>query len=156
MKLLAALLASMLTLALAVVASASETGAAPPTRTFKLPGGSVTCVLSGGGAGQNAVICTAKLEPGARKFPRRPCPDAGDSGGAILLGLKGKPKGVCLSENPFQPPIRTLAYGKRISLGGISCAAISKAIGLRCENASATGFQLSAAKGWKGVATTEG
>ena len=52
------------------------------------------------------------------------------------------------------PPIRTLAYGKRIAIGGISCAAISKAVGVRCENASALGFSLST-KGWQPAASLE-
>lgn len=150
---LALVLALVVTAATASVAAA---GSGPPLehRTFKLPGGAVTCVITGGSAKQSGVICTAKLQPGARKFPRKNCRGVGDSGAAILLGLTGKPKGVCLSENPFQPPIRTLAYGKRIAIGGISCAAVSKSVGVRCENASALGFSLST-KGWRPAASLE-
>jgi hypothetical protein len=152
-RLTLALLAALAVLATASIAAA---GSGPPLkqRSFKLPGGSVTCVITGGSARQSGVICTAKLQPGARKFPRRNCRGVGDSGAAILLGLTGKPKGVCLSENPFQRPIRTLAYGKRIAIGGISCAAISKSVGVRCENASALGFSLST-KGWRPAASLE-
>lgn len=153
MRLTLALLAALAVLATASVAAAGS-GSPLKQRTFKLPGGSVTCVITGGSAKQSGVICTAKLRPGARKFPRRNCRGVGDSGVAILLGLTGKPKGVCLSENPFQRPIRRLAYGKRIAIGGISCAAISKAVGVRCENASALGFSLST-KGWRPAASLE-
>jgi hypothetical protein len=146
-----ALVALLIALATASVAAA---GAPIPQRTFKLPDGGVMCVITGGTAKQAGVICTASLQAGARKFPRASCHGTGDTGGAILLGLTGKPKGVCLSENPFQPPIRRLAYGKRIALGGISCAAISKAVGVRCENASARGFSLSS-RGWRPAASLE-
>lgn len=148
-----ALLTALAMLATAAVAAA---GSGPPLKwkTFKLPGGSVACVITGGSAKQSGVICTAKLQPGARKFPRKNCHGIGDSGAAILLGLTGKPKGVCLSENPFQPPIRTLKYGKRIAIGGISCAAISKSVGVRCENASALGFSLST-RGWRPASSLE-
>jgi len=135
-------------------ASVAMAGAPVPQKTFKLPDGSVTCVITGGTAKQAGVICTAKLAPGARPFPRRNCRGVGDSGAAILLTLTGRPKGVCLSENPFQPPIRTLRYGRRIAIGGISCAAISKAVGVRCENASARGFSLST-RGWRPAASLE-
>lgn len=141
-------------LATASVAAGAGSGAPIPQKSFKLPGGSVTCVITGGTAKQAGVICTARLQPGARKFPRANCRGVGDSGAAILLGLTGKPKGVCLSEDPFSSPIRTLAYGKRVALGGISCAAISKSVGVRCENASARGFSLSM-KGWKAAASLE-
>ena len=149
-------LALLAVLTVVATASVAAAGSGPPIKqkTFKLPGGSVTCVLTGGSAKQAGVICTAKLAPGARKFPRKNCHGVGDSGAAILLTLTGKPKGVCLSENPFQPPIRTLAYGKRIAIGGISCAAISKSVGVRCENASALGFSLST-KGWRPAASLE-
>jgi hypothetical protein len=146
-----ALVALLIALATASVAAA---GAPIPQRTFKLPDGGVMCVITGGTAKQAGVICTATLQPGARKFPRASCHGIGDTGGAILLGLTGKPKGVCLSENPFQPPIRRLAYGKRTALGGISCAAISKSVGVRCENASARGFSLSS-RGWRPAASLE-
>ncbi len=141
----------MIALATASVAMA---GAPVPQKTFKLPDGSVTCVITGGTAKQSGVICTAKLAPGARPFPRRNCRGVGDSGAAILLTLTGGPKGVCLSENPFQPPIRTLRYGRRIAIGGISCAAISQAVGVRCENASARGFSLST-RSWRPAASLE-
>ena len=147
-------LALVVLLVALISASVAAAGAPVPQRSFKLPDGSVTCVITGGTAKQAGVICTAKLQPGARKFPRANCRGVGDTGGAILLGLTGKPKGVCLSEDPFSPPIRTLAYGKRIALGGISCAAISKSVGVRCENASARGFSLSS-KGWKAAASLE-
>jgi hypothetical protein len=149
-----ALLTALVALAAASVAAGAGGGAPIPQKSFKLPGGNVTCVITGGTAKQAGVICTAKLAPGARPFPRKNCGGVGDSGAAILLGLTGKPKAVCLSENPFQPPIRTLAYGKVIAVGGISCAAISKAVGVRCENASARGFSLST-KGWKPAASLE-
>jgi hypothetical protein len=141
--------------ALAVLAGVASAGAPVPVKSFKLPDGKVRCVLSGGNAKQAGVICTAELAPGARPFPRARCHGTGDTGGAIGLGLTGKPKGVCLSEDPFVRPIRTLAYGKRIAIGGISCAAISKSVGVRCENASARGFSLST-KGWRPAATLEG
>ena len=156
MRILLALLATLVTLVIASVAAAAGSGTPITQKSFKLPGGDVTCVITGGTAKQSGVICTANLKPGARKFPRVNCQGTGDTGAAIALGLKGKPKGVCLSENPFSPPIRLLAYGKRIAVGGISCAAISKAIGVRCENATAQGFQLSPSKGWKYAATLEG
>jgi hypothetical protein len=145
----------LVTLVLASVAAGAGSGSPLPVKSFKLPGGSVTCVITGGGVGQAGVICTAKLQPGARKFPRRNCGGVGDSGSAILLGLTGKPKAVCLSEDPFVRPIRTLPYGKLIAIGGISCAAVSKQIGVRCENANARGFQLSAKKGWEHAASLE-
>jgi hypothetical protein len=146
-----ALVALLIGLATASIAAA---GAPIPQRTFKLSDGGVMCVITGGTAKQAGVICTATLQPGARRFPRASCHGIGDTGGAILLALTGKPKGVCLSENPFQPPIRRLAYGKRVALGGISCAAISKAVGVRCENASARGFSLSS-RGWRPAASLE-
>lgn len=146
LAILAALTGLVLLATAAVAAAGSE--AQPKWQTFELPDGSVTCVIMGGPPKQAGVICTAKLEPGARKFPRKNCHRVGDSGGAILLGLTGGPKGVCLSENPFQPPIRTLRYGKRIAIGGISCAAISATVGVRCENANARGFSLSK-RGWR-------
>lgn len=150
------LAAALVVLATASVAAAAGGGAPPPPiKSFKLPGGKIQCVITGGTARQAGVICTADLDPGARRFPRAKCHGVGDTGGAIGLGLTGKAKGVCLSENPFVPPIRTLAYGKLIAVGGISCAAISKAVGVRCENASARGFSLST-KGWKPAATLEG
>ena len=54
--------------AFAVAALASA--ATVPIKSFKLPGGKVQCVLSGGTAKQAGVICTATLEQGARPFPR--------------------------------------------------------------------------------------
>lgn len=154
MRITLALITFAAALAAASVAAGAGSGAPIPQKSFKLPGGSVTCVITGGTAKQAGVICTAKLVPGARPFPRKNCRGVGDSGAAILLGLTGKPKGVCLTENPFSSPIRTLAYGKRIALSGISCAAISQAVGVRCENASALGFSLST-KGWKSAASLE-
>lgn len=147
-------LAAFVLLATSSAAVAAGGGAAVPVKSFKLPGGKVMCVITGGTAKQAGVICTADLDPGARPFPRIDCRGTGDTGGAIALGLTGKAKGVCLSENPFVPPIRLLPYGKRIAVGGISCAAISKSVGVRCENASARGFSLST-KGWKPAASLE-
>lgn len=147
-------LAFALLVSLLVGTASASAGTAPPVRSFKLPGGSVTCVIAGGSARQAGVICTADLLPGARPFPRANCHGTGDTGAAIGLGLTGKPKGVCLSENPFVPPVRVLRYGKLISVGGISCAAISKQVGVRCENASARGFSLSR-RGWRPAASLE-
>jgi hypothetical protein len=148
----AALLSTVAALATAAGASA---GTVPPIKSFKLPGGKVQCVIVGGTARQAGVLCVAKLNPGARPFPRANCHGEGDTGGGLSLGLTGRVKGICLSENPFVPPIRLLRYGRTISVGGISCAAISKSVGVRCENANAQGFQVSP-NGWKAVATTEG
>jgi hypothetical protein len=151
-RVIALLMACAAALALAAVASA---GSVPPIKSFKLPGNKVQCVITGGSAQQAGVLCVADLNPGARPFPRANCHGEGDTGGGLRLGLTGGVKGICLSENPFVPPIRLLRYGRTITVGGISCTAISKSVGVRCENANARGFQVSPS-GWKAVATTEG
>lgn len=140
---LAAALAVML-----VVAAAASAGSAPPIKSFKLPGNKVRCVIAGGARPTAGVLCIGKLNPGVKGFPRRNCHGEGDTGGGLSMGLIGKPSGICLSEDPFVPPIRLLAYGKTISVGNISCAAVSKTIGVRCENANSHGFQISAS-GWR-------
>ena len=131
-----------------IAATAAWAGPAAPTiKSFKLPGGKVECVISGGSAPSAGALCIAFLKPGVKPFPKPTC-DAGDPGGGLSIGLTGKAKGICLSENPFVPPVKLLAYGHYVTIGGISCAATSKSVGVRCENATGHGFRMSPA-GWK-------
>jgi hypothetical protein len=141
----AALIAVLAVLVAATAASAGS--AAPAIKSFKLQGGKVECVVVGGSAPSAGVLCVALLEPGVKPFPKPVC-DAGDPGGGLSIGLTGKATGICLSENPFVPPVKLLAYGSLVTIGGMSCAAISKAVGVRCENATGHGFRMSPT-GWK-------
>ena len=127
-----------------VGAGSASAGTVPPIKSIKLPGGKTMCVLVGGTVAQGAgVLCTTQQAPGARPFPPRSCPDFGDPAPGLSMGPTGRATRPCLSENPFVPPIRTLRYGRSITVGAIACVAVSKAVGVRCENANLRGFELS-------------
>jgi hypothetical protein len=64
------------------------------------------------------------------------------------MRARGRARGICLSENPIAPPVRLLRYGHTIQLGGIACLAVSKRIGIRCENAVGHWFAMSPF-GWR-------
>jgi hypothetical protein len=141
------LLSLIAAFALASSAAPSVEGSVPPIKSFKLPGNKVRCVIVGGTTAQGAgALCIAILNAGVRPFPRPQC-DVGDPGGGLSIGLTGRSKGLCLSENPIVPPVRLLRYGRSITVGGIACAAISRSAGVRCENANLHGFQISPS-GW--------
>lgn len=142
---------SLLLFALAAVVAAIAVPAASAGtatfKSFKLPGNKVRCIM-GANAPGNYVLCIAIQAPGARPFPRLNCRQEGDPGGGLSLSHTGRAKGICLSENPISPPVRLLRYGRSIQLGGIACVAVSKAVGVRCENANAHGFEMSPSA-WK-------
>lgn len=128
-----------------LTAGSASAGGVPPIKSFKLRGGKVTCVMVGGAF--SGVTCLGKLNPGVRAFPRPNCHGEGDPGGGLGLGRTGRAKGLCLSENPIVPPVRILAYGSALRIGGVTCRAVSATIGVRCTNRSAHGFRMSAS-GW--------
>lgn len=140
-----ALAAAVLVGVVAVIAVASASAGGQPTlRNFKLPGGKVTCLIIGAGSGiSNGALCIAKQNPGAKPFPKPNCHGTGDPGGGLQLGATGRAKGLCLSEYPFSPPIIKLHYGKGVTVGKITCRAVSVSIGMRCTNAAGHGFRMS-------------
>jgi hypothetical protein len=130
-------------------AAASVSGTVPTIKSIKLPGNKVQCVLTGPSAsGPGGALCVAVLNPGVKGFPKRNCMGTGDTGGGLQMGAKGKVKGICLSENPFVPPVRLLRYGRTITVGGVACVAVSRRVGVRCENANLHGWQISPSR-WK-------
>ena len=88
-----------------------------------------------------------KLELGVRLFPGSNCHGEGDPGGGLGLARTGRAKGLCLSENPIVPPVRILHYGSGMTIGGVTCRAVTATIGVRCTNRSGHGFRMSA-YGW--------
>ena len=145
-RLLPVALVATLAVLLGLVATASA-GSAPPTRAIKLPGGKVQCVLAGGTGNQGGALCIATLNSGVKPFPKKNCNGTGDTGGGLGMTARGRATGICLSENPFQPPVKVLAYGTLIRLGNVSCAAVSRAVGMRCKNAGGHGWTMSPT-GW--------
>jgi hypothetical protein len=134
---------------LAAALAATAAGGGPTTiKTFKTPGAAVQCVLSSGFEPQASVLCITTLRPGVRSFPILPCTDFGDPGGGLAMSARRRATGICLSENPIAPPVKLLRYGHSISLGGISCRAVSKQVGIRCVNAVGHGFTMSPF-GWR-------
>ena len=137
-----------LTAALAAAADGSPSAANPPIRSFTLTGGKVTCVMTGGQPATAGALCLGTLNKGVKPFPRPNCHGTGDPGGGLSIGTTGRSRGLCLSENPIVPPVKLLAYGKSISLGGVTCKAVSATVGVRCTNRTRHGFQMSR-YGWK-------
>jgi hypothetical protein len=129
----------------AVGAPSAGAGGVPTIKSFKLFGGKVKCVLVGGTS--SGVTCLGQLNAGARPFPKPNCQGVGDPGGGLGLGRTGKAKGLCLSENPIVPPVPVLQFGKSRTVGGVTCRAVSAAIGVRCTNQSSHGFRMSPS-GW--------
>ncbi len=141
-------LATVLVSAFALVAVASAgAGGAPALKNFKLPGGKVTCLVIGSIPGSpGGALCIGKLNSGVNPFPKPNCHGTGDPGGGLQIGAKGRAKGLCLSEYPFSPPIIKLHYGKGVTIGKITCRAVSVSVGVRCTNGS-HGFRMSPS-GW--------
>ena len=133
------------TVVVALAASSASAGGVPTIKSFKLRGGKVTCVMVGGSF--SGVTCLGKLNSGVRPFPKPNCHGEGDPGGGLGLARTGRAKGLCLSENPIVPPVRILHYGSGMTIGGVTCRAVTATIGVRCTNRSGHGFRMSA-YGW--------
>jgi hypothetical protein len=146
----ALLLLGVAALALAVVPAATAGSGTGDVRFFRTAAKDTYCTASFfPGSSPASVSCSSRV-PLARPTPKGPPRQCiGDPGNALLVGHRGRARGLCLSQSPFAGPtgrnyvgFHVLRYGKTMAFHGIHCHAVSPKLGIRCVNATGHGFRM--------------
>jgi hypothetical protein len=107
---------------------------------FKTPSGNIGCVYASAAAGIAASL-RCDIRSGLKPKPGRPKGCDLDYGDSLEILKTGRTTVVCHGDTALDPRAAVLGYGKVWHRDGFTCS--SKAVGLRCSNASGHGFFLS-------------
>jgi hypothetical protein len=110
---------------------------------FQTPSHNIGCVYASDGGGSIRCDIRSRLRP----LPRRPRGCDLDWGDSYSLQRNGRAILTCHGDTAILPRSRVLDYGATWSHGGFTCT--SRAVGLRCRNASGHGFFLSRARSYR-------
>ncbi len=139
---LAAVISSAVLAAVFASATASAEPALGTVSFFRTPSGNIGCLYSTSGvAGAMRASVRCDIRSGLRPRPARPARCDLDYGDSYEIGKTGRAIVVCHGDTAIDPRAPVLAYGKIWRRGGLTCN--SRAIGLRCTNASRHGFFMS-------------
>ena len=139
---------ALLPILVAALAAAASAPAAPSAgiQLFKTPSGNIGCVYAAGQPGLAANL-RCDIRSGLHPKPARPTGCDLDYGDSYALLRTGRALVTCHGDTALDPRAPVLAYGKTWRRNGFTCT--SKAIGLRCWNASNHGFFLSRAHSYR-------
>jgi len=132
-----------------VAALAAASASAAPSagiQLFKTPSGNIGCIYAAAAPGLPANL-RCDIRSGLRPKPGRPAGCDLDYGDSYALLKFGRTLVTCHGDTALDPHAPVLAYGKTWRRNGFSCT--SRAIGLRCSNASGHGFFLSRAHSYR-------
>ena len=108
---------------------------------FQSPSGNIHCGIYQWQGGVEARCDLIDLVPSFTKAP--PGCDL-DWGQAFSVDASGKGSLACVGDTVINPSAPVLAYGKGVSINGITCVSSQK--GMTCTNAEGHGFQIARAK----------
>ncbi|MFN6977230.1 MAG: DUF6636 domain-containing protein [Gemmobacter sp.] len=109
---------------------------------FRSPTGNIHCMIFGGSFDWHGARCDI-LEADL-SFGRRPRDCDLDWGHAFEVPARGPAAPVCAGDTVADRGNPVLAYGRSVTLGGVSC--ISAQSGMTCTNADGRGFTLARAR----------
>jgi hypothetical protein len=131
------LLATACGAATAIVAPASASAA---LRFFQSPSGNIDCII-------DATSVRCDIQKKSWKPPAKPKTCPVDWGNGLGVDARGRGYVVCAGDTAQAPPgepYPTLAFGKSIKAGRITCS--SATAGITCKNTQAHGFFISRQK----------
>ena len=141
MKLLGLL--AFLVVALAAAASAAAT---PGIVEFRTPSGNIGCIYASAFQSFPASV-RCDIRSGLKPKPGQPKNCHLNYGDSFTLPKTGRAVVTCHGDTTLDPHAPVLGYGKTWRRNGFTCT--SKAIGLRCTNASGHGFFMSRAHSYR-------
>ncbi|MCC7320441.1 MAG: hypothetical protein IT542_05610 [Rubellimicrobium sp.] len=107
--------------------------------TFRAPSGNIHCMISVWEEGE----ARCEIREYTPSFRNRPVWCEGDYGSAFAVGSFGAGEVLCITDTVYDQSSQVLPYGRRIALGGLTCA--SERSGMTCTNAEGHGFMVSRA-----------
>ena len=113
---------------------------------FRTPSKNIHCIAyAGEGEDEVGTVACDILEV-TRRTVDVPRPDDCENewGDRFEIGRTGRPQLVCHGDTLISEEGRTLAYGKSLTFGGVTCRSSAK--GLECTNREGHGFFLSKAR----------
>lgn len=112
--------------------------AAAASRQFQTPSGNIDCWIQDG----RSVRC--EIQQRSWSPPPKPKSCELDWGSGFVLGATGRARFICAGDTvqaPPDDPYPTLAYGKSLKVGAITCSSATSS--LTCRNRQRHGFVLS-------------
>ena len=132
------------TVVLGAILLTSTADAGTRTTAFRDPSKKIRCATKESSvlcliAGQKAATSAAKSKP--KPAPRKPPSCGYTASGTVRKRGKATLNLGCFRDNPLRKrSFRTLGYGKKIKLNGVTCTV--RRSGVRCVNADKHGFEL--------------